>query len=175
MMIREKTDVIENVLKNYIKLLSVPKKELLFLYKGINILQNKVILNKLKIKKNIIITVIKKSEKEIKDDIGNIFCPQCKNLAFLNINENIFNLNNCVNKHKNEYSINEFIKKQDIEKNEIKCDICNNNKSLYNNNFYICTCKKNICQLCMINHIKNKGHNLRMAVRRWSRLALKPV
>jgi len=44
-----------------------------------------------------------------------------------------------------EYSINKFIenqKNEEIKENEIKCDICNNNKSLYNNNFYICICKK---------------------------------
>ena len=58
--------------------------------------------------------------------------------------------------HKNEYSINEFIEnqeKEEIKENEIKCNICNNDKYLYNYNFYFCRCKLKICQLCMINHI----------------------
>ena len=73
--------------------------------------------------------------------------------------------------HKIEYSINEFIESQEneeIKENKIKCDLCNNDKSLYNNNFYICTCKKNICQLCMINHIKNKEHNIFYYNKRYS-------
>ena len=57
---------------------------------------------------------------------------------------------------------------QEMEENEIKCDLCKNNKYLYNNNFYICTCKKYICQLCMINHIKNKEHNVLYYDRRYS-------
>ena len=95
--------------------------------------------------------------KKIKKDIGNIICPECKKLAFLNINEdNIIKIDNCISQHKSEYSINEFIENQEIKENDIKCDICKNNKYFYNDKFYICTCKKNICQLCRINHIKDK-------------------
>ena len=162
-MIYEDTDIIENVLEKYIKILLIEKKDLLFLYKGINILKNKDIFNKLKNnnKNNIIITVIKKNKSKNKNDIENIICPECQKLAFLNINDdNIIKIDNCINKHKNEYSINEFIENQNIKENEIKCDICKNNKYLYNDNFYKCSCTKNICQLCMINHIKNKEHNL---------------
>ena len=164
----EKTDSIGNAIKKYIKLLSVSKKHLLFLYKGINILENKIILEKLKNKKKIIIINVIKKDKSI-NNIENIICPECKDLAFLNINEdNIIKLENCMNKHKNEYSINEFLENQNIDENKIKCNICNNNKSLYNNNFYICTCKKYICQLCMLNHIKNKDHNLLYFNKRYS-------
>ena len=42
----------------------------------------------------------------------------------------------------------------------MKCYICNNNISLYNIYFYICNYKKNICQLFIIDNIKNKEHNL---------------
>ena len=132
-------DINENAINKFIKIIGV--KDLLFLYKGKNILENEDILNKIKNKNNIIITVIKKNK--IKSDIGNIICPECQELTFLNINEdNIIKLDNCINNHKNEYSINEFIENEEIKENEIKCNICNNSKSLYNNNFYICTCKK---------------------------------
>ena len=165
----ENTDTIQNVLEKYTKLLSINKKELFFLYKGKNIILTKNNLsNRINKKNNIIITVIKKINNKNVSSIseGNIFCSECKNLSFLNINENnIIKLDNCANKHKNEYSINEFIKNQDIEeKKDIKCDIC----SLYNDKFYICTCKKNICQLCQINHIKNKEHTLLYYDKRYS-------
>ena len=90
-------------------------------------------------------------------------------ISFFNINEeNIIKVDNCIDKHKNEYSINEFIKNQEIEENEIKCDICKNKKNLYDDKFYICSCKKNICQLCRINHIKDKEHNLLYYNKRYS-------
>jgi len=47
-----------------------------------------------------------------------------------------------------------------INEKEIKCNICNNNKCLYNNNFYICSCKEYICQLCINKHQENFNHNL---------------
>ena len=137
----EDIDINESPIEKYIKIFG--EKDLLFLYKGKNILEIKNILNKIKNNNIIIITVIKINKTKLKNDIGNIICPECKKLAFLNINEdNFIKLDNCINNHKNEYLINEFIENQRIKENEIKCDICNNDKSLYNNNFYICNCKK---------------------------------
>ena len=55
------------------------------------------------------------------------------------------------NKHNiTNLSINEFIEKQCI--NELKCDICKNDEYLYNDKFYICSCKQNICPLCAKSH-----------------------
>jgi len=153
-------DIEDSVIKNFIKIIG--EKDLIFLYKGKIILEYKDTLNKIKNKNNIIITAIKKNI--IKNNIGNIICPKCKGLTFLNINEdNIIKLDNCIKRHKKEYSINEFIENQEneeIKENKIKCDLCNNDRSLYNNNFYICTCKKKICQLCIITHTKDKEHNV---------------
>jgi len=59
-----------------------------------------------------------------------------------------------------EYSINEFIESQEIKENEIKCDICYNDKSLYNNNFYMHESTKKICQLCKKKHIEDKEHKI---------------
>ena len=50
--------------------------------------------------------------------------------------------------------------KQIIDEKEIKCNSCNNNKFLYGNNFYICTCQNKICQLCINKHEKSYNHNL---------------
>ena len=150
----EESDLIENLFEKYIDCLSIEKKNLLFLYKGINILENTFILNKLK--NNIIIVVIKKNRNN-KDNNAN---EECSNLTFLNISKEYLILDNTIKKYKNEYSIDEFLENQEIKENKINCDICKNNKSLYDDNFYICSCNKNICQLCMINHTGITNHNL---------------
>ena len=62
-----------------------------------------------KIKNNIIIIVIIKNKNNNNKNLGNIICPKCQNLSFLNINEDNIILDNCINKHKIEYTINEFI------------------------------------------------------------------
>jgi len=146
----EDLNINESVIRKYMEILG--EKDLIFLYKGKNILENEAILNKIKNNNNnnIIITAIKKNKK--KDNIRSIICPECQELAFLSINDNFIKLDNCINSHKNEYSINEFIENQEINESLIKCNICKNDKSLYNNNFYIYTpektSKKYICQLC---------------------------
>ena len=161
------TDKIGSALKIYKRIME--EKDILFLYKGKNILENKDILKKFKKKNRVNITVIKKNKNKIKDEIGSIICPKCRNLAFFNINEdNIIKLDNCINQHKNEYSINEFIENQEYKEKEIICDICKNDQSLYNENFFICSCKKSICQLCMANHMKKKEHNLLYYNKRYS-------
>ena len=161
-------DTIENALKRYKRILR--ENDLIFLYKGKIISEKTDILKKLKRNNNIIITVKKIKKEKMKEDIGSITCSECKELAFMNINEeNIIKIDNCINKHKNKYTINEFIENEEKKENEIICDICKNKKYIYNNdNFYICTCGKNICQICMINHIKNKDHNLLYYYKRYS-------
>ena len=56
---------------------------------------------------NIIITIIYKNNnhKDIKEESKNIICPDCKELAFTNINEDIINMNCINNHHKEEYFI----------------------------------------------------------------------
>ena len=59
-------------------------------------------------------------------------------------------------------SINDFMETQKpINPN---CDICQNNKALYNDNFYLCSCGKYLCKLCSLqkhifNHYKIEYHN----------------
>ena len=159
-MIIKENDTIEKLIENYC-LLFTEKNDLLFIYKGINISENKKKLNILKKKRNIIISIFNKNNYKNNETIiepENFICPECKNLAFIYINENNINVN-CMKNHNNYYSFNEFIEKQYINENTIKCNICNNKKCLYGDNFYICTCNKYICQLCMINHIKNNNRH----------------
>ena len=149
----ENIKTINEALTKFLSLIDKKEKDLIFLYKGkkIEIKNQKLI----KSNNNIIISVF---NKEINENNNNyVTCPICHNLSFLNINANNYNisLNNCVNNHQlNDLSIDEFIKNQNNGK--IKCDIYNNNKNLYNNNFYICSCGKSICKLCIEKHnLKN--------------------
>ena len=155
-----------NIFNEYSKKIDVNINNLLFLYKGKNISLSKseIIINMLKSNKNIIISVYNLNIIQKNDNIyENLICPNCKNLTFLNLNDN--NINICKNKNINECSyeyksITEFINNQIIDEKEIKCSICNNNKYLYGNNFYICSCNNKICQLFINKHEKNKKHNL---------------
>ena len=146
-------NTINEALEKYLSLIGKSEKDLIFLYKGKKIeIKNKKLINT---NNNIIISVF---NKEINKNNNNyVTCPICHNLSNLNINVNNYNisLDNCVNNHQlNDLSIDEFIKNQNNDK--IKCDICNNNKNLYNKNFYICSCGKFICKLCIEKHnIKN--------------------
>ena len=126
------------------------------MYKGkeLSLQSNNIILNG---KRNII-SVINLNKKKNVNEVNYILCPKCSNLQFLNINEDKISMTNCINKHKYlDLSINNFIKRQNELK--INCSICNNNKLLYNNNFYIYSCGKNICKLCRDNH-NIKNHNI---------------
>ena len=99
-------------------------------------------------------TTIEKHEIISKD----IICPECKDNIIMDIKNFKINLSGC-NHHHNKYNIilYSFEETQKIDLNEIKCDICDNNKgNTHNNEFYRCnTCNKNICPLCKSVHDKN--------------------
>ena len=147
---------INRVLLEFSRLININMKDLLFFYKGKKISLNKNII----INKKTIISVFNIRKITNNNEIPYIICPDCKNLAFLIVNNDKITINNCINKHKNiDLSINDFIKSQIIDESNIKCDICNNNKYLYGENFYVCSCQKYICQLCITNH-KLDNHNI---------------
>ena len=121
-------------------------------------MKNKKFINELNKNNNIIISAFNKEKNKNNNDY--ITCPICHNLSYLNINKDNYriSLDNCVNNYlSTDLSIDEFIENQNDDK--IKCDICNNNKYLYNNNFYICSCGKFICKLCLEKH-NIKNHNI---------------
>ena len=103
---------------------------------------------------------VKDEEKE-KEKIKSkdIICPYCKENIRMNINEYKINLLKCSNGHNIEnILLDEFEETQNINLEEIICNICKNyNKSIsFNNIFYKClTCNNNICPLCKPNHDKN--------------------
>ena len=90
-----------------------------------------------------------------------IICPKYDELCLINFVDYKIKLNKCKNKHENIMALNEFESTQDINEENIICNICNSNNKgkTYNNKFYICSiCNKNICLLCKDNH--NKDHIL---------------
>ena len=103
---------------------------------------------------------VKDEEKE-KEKIKSkdIICPYCKENIRMNINEYKINLLKCSNGHNIEnILLDEFEETQNINLEEIICNICKNyNKSIsFNNIFYKClTCNNNICPLCKPNHDKD--------------------
>ena len=134
-----------NLLTKYSSIINMHIDQLYFLYKGNNINNIKKI-NELN---DITIFVfnqrIKKNEnnQELKD----IICPECKKLAIINNNNDIFSLK-CLNNHKYiDLTINSFYESQYIDESLINCNKCGNNKSYYNN-FYIDSNNKYICPLC---------------------------
>ena len=149
----DKNESIIHILLEYSSIINKDMKELLFIYNGkqlsfknddkISYLKN----NKIKI------FVLNLNNKKENKELNQILCPECKEMTILNFDEDKIVINNCINKHNNiNYSINELMKNQYI--NELKCDICKNDKYLYNDKFYICSCKKYICSLCAILHGK---------------------
>ena len=134
-------NTINEALIKFLTIIGKKEKDLIFLYKGKKIeINNKKLMYKLN--NNIRILVINKQMNKHMESNNNdyITCPICRNLSYLNINKNDYNISlyNCVNNHQlNNLSIDEYIKNQNKEK--IKCAFCNNNKNLYNNNFYICS------------------------------------
>ena len=110
----ENTDNNSKIFQKYSSLINNDLSELLFLYKGkyLNIDDKLNIFNHNKI----IIFVFNKNQK-IKNNnekIKEIICPECKNLSSLNIKDNLVIINNCINKHNNNFTLNSFIDSQKL-------------------------------------------------------------
>ena len=147
---------LNEVLTKFLSIINENENNIIFLYNG-KILSFKFenILNKLNNNELVISVFNIKNNKNNEDKFNYIVCPKCYNLSFLNINNNNnISLNNCINNHKyDNILIHEFIKNQNNYLDKIQCSICTNNKNLYNNNnFYICSCGKYICTLCLEHH-----------------------
>ena len=146
-----KNDLIIHILLEYASFINKDIKELYFIYNGKKIpFNNSQKINNLKHNK-ITINVLNLNNRKEKKELNQIICPECKEMAIINFDEDKIIINNCINKHNFiNYSIAEFMKNQYIS--ESKCDICKNNKKLYNDKLFICSCKIYICPLCAKSH-----------------------
>ena len=149
-------------------LIKIGKKEdnFYYLYNGTKINKELIFnqqandLGKNRKKMNIIVNKNEEDKNEIKEIISkDIICPDCKDDILLDIKNFKINLSGCKQNHiYNNILLNLFKETQNIDLNEIICDVCNiNNKgNTHNNEFYKCnTCNKNICPLCKSIHEKN--------------------
>ena len=151
--IKPKKSLFEIII-NYSNMINININNLYFIYKGKHIILNN---KKISYKNNITILVIK-INKKAKNNIDQIACPICDNIAPININDDKISIDNCINKHNFlNLSFNDFNNIININESLIKCEVCGNNKNDYNNKFYLCSCSKYFCPICSTLH--NKEHN----------------
>ena len=159
--IKNKEELTEELIK-YARAIGKYRTKLYFLYKGkpLTFEKKQYIFD---YKKTYIIFVYDleiKTEKN--EEIENVLCPECGNLASIIINnDNKISIQNCKNKHKiSNLTIDTFLFLQlNYNSNKyVECNICNNKKSYYNN-FYVCSCGETICPLCKVEH-NNNNHNI---------------
>ena len=147
---KDKYSLLIDILLEYSRIINKNIKELYFIYNGKKLFpKDKEKIFKLK-NNNIVLFVFNLNNKKENNEVKQIICPKCKEMAIINFDEDKILINNCINKHSIYLSIYDFMQNQCI--NELKCNICNNDKSLYNEKLYICSCKQYICPLCAISH-----------------------
>ena len=159
-------DKLETIINKFCLKTEKNKNELVFLYGG-HVINDQKTFNDLanpedKQRKQISIIVTDNSSKIIENKnlkkSKYIICPQCNEIAMIDIKDYKIKLFGCKNSHLKDYMpFSDFHQTQLIDESKIICDLCKNkNKaSAYNNLFYICNkCKKNICPLCNSTHDK---------------------
>ena len=134
----EKRISTKEIISHFIKLVGI--YDLYFLYYGKKLIAD---IKKEINEKDIKIFVFNLKKKKEKTDC--IICPECKNLSRIKFNNNKISTFKCINNHNiNNLEINSFMNSQIIDEKAINCDICGNNKYLFYDSFYICSCGKKI-------------------------------
>ena len=161
-MIQDK-DSIKKAIHEYIKILKRKEEDLYFICNGKRITSEtkKTYKDLVKYPKTHVLIFVFNLNKIIKSDykVENIICPKCQDLCMLDISINSISYT-CKDNHKIYSSFNDYTEIKNINSNnDIKCELCNNNKKLYGFNFFLCSCRKGICPLCIRKHNKiNKSH-----------------
>ena len=161
----------DEIIKRFTFKVGKKKEELNFIYGGGMINDNLIFFNQAnesdKNRNKMSILVNNKIEDNKDDESDSkkskyIICPECKEKAYIDINNYKFEIYGCKNDHKKDnILINDFEKTQKINESKIICENCNqvNKSTSYNNIFFICfQCKKNLCQLCRSIH--DKSHDI---------------
>ena len=161
-------DKFEKIIKKYCSKNEKKKEELIFLYKGcivddqktfdeITLLEDKVV-GQMTIIINYNNIITKKETKNSKY----ILCPECYEMTQIDINDYKIKLNECKNNHKFDYaSFSDFNKKLLLDNSQLICDLCQNDNKLdeKNKTFYICNqCNKKLCSVCKYSH--DNTHNV---------------
>ena len=108
------------------------------------------------------LNIEKKDDSNLYINSREIICPTCGEGACIDIKDYKISFYGCKNDHKIDNTLlDEYEKSQIIDQSKIICQICklNNKKETYNNEFYkCCSCKINICPICIIKH--DNSHNI---------------
>ena len=170
-------DKIKDIINIFLKKNGIKENNLFFYYdeKEINNEMKELTFNELaydKDKKNKKLNIIvlkneldkiEKKEDETKEIISkDIICPDCKEIALIEINNFQINIKNCKNNHqRNNISLNEYEQTQKIDFDNIinyenKNYICEKHNESFIN--YCDICKKDICYRCK--NISCKEHKI---------------
>ena len=150
---------IAEVLKVYSQNIVKNINDLFFLINGkIISLKDKRTLYEFRKKRMKIFIINNNKKKNLIRKENNIICPKCKGLASINFNEDKLSITCSQNHTFPNVKLEEFLETQNIDESGVECEDCKNNKSLYGDNFFICQCKKKICELCYSFKSEHKKH-----------------
>ena len=142
--ISPKSELMIDSLNNFSKAVKLNLSELYFCYKGKPVTINKPISKYTE--KDIKIFVYNLKRNSEKENINQIICPECYNLALINIYSDKISISNCCNKHNTiNLPLSEYTENQNINEKKITCDICGNSQNLYGEKLIICTCGQKSC------------------------------
>ena len=146
-----KSEPISYYLDIFSNLIGLKTYEISFYHKGKPLDKNKQI-SQYK-DKNIVIFAFKLNINIEKENINNITCPICKNLALITVNNDRISITNCCNKHNIlNIPLDEFNESQNINDSKKECDLCKNRQNLYGDKFKFCSCGKRLCNICSMKH-----------------------
>ena len=165
-------ELMKDIINRYSIKSKIELNSIYFLYAGDKINENlaleKIIKKEDKNKKKIEILVCPKEEKNKEENKSKVkptqaICPECREVAHLNI-KNYKLIIRCKNNHKfDKMRMEDFDKTQIIDESNIICEKCrtNNKSTSFNKVFYICLiCRQKLCPLCKTSHDKtyNREH-----------------
>ena len=107
---------------------------------------------------NIIVKKYNKDKNEAKENVSkDIICPKCKELTLMNIEDFKLIFHGYKKYHRiSNILLNDFEECQKVDKNKLRCNICNKQNIFNNIQFFICNkCDKIIRPLCKLTHDKN--------------------
>ena len=155
-------DEMKEIFKRYITKIGKDVNGLYFMYNGkkINNKNSKLeeIINDIDKNNNKMIILVQETNSNNsynKVKSKEIICPECGDISLINIKNYRINLYGCKKEHTiNNILLDQYESKQEIDISNIKCGICEKNKSnTYDHLIYICnTCGINLCPLCKSKH-----------------------
>ena len=153
-------DKMKDIISKLLSKMGKEKKNMVFLYNGVMIneeLSFSHCANRLDRSRNFMNVVIIEGQN-LNDDSINlkksnyVICPQCKENAFLSLNDFRLSVTGCKSEHKSEdLELKEFDKTQFVDQSKIFCDKCHISKN--DNIFFACIkCQQILCSRCCEEH-----------------------